>query len=164
MSASEEGKLTLSTSQVVPQSVTSPLDEGTARRIKIGARLGVWGLVAALTVPVLSLAGLATASSIAGAVMVGGVVVSGLGIVTAAANVRRALPPGWSLLKVATVSAMPVGVGMAFFGISSLVPVPEWWRVLAGMGAAAAALGVVVLILLVLAFVASYMRAPGDHD
>jgi hypothetical protein len=156
--------MTLPTVEDELGSARPSLDERTARRIKIGARFGVWGFIAALAVPALGAAGMPLSSVLGGVVMLGGIIASGLGIITAAANVWRALPSGWSLLKVASVTAIPVGLSMAFFGLSAVLPFPRWSRVLVRFSALGAAFGLVVLVLLVAAFVVSFLRTPGEED
>jgi hypothetical protein len=123
-----------------------------ARWIAVAARMGLWGLVAALS-PV--------ASDVFGGprwltespwITPYGFSVSGLGIVATGVLVLKALPPGPSALKLAALAGIPLGLLFASWPVMALAPFSWLADVVSASGSLAVLLGVLVVVALLFGF------------
>ena len=130
-----------------------------ASLIKVGSRLGVWGFVVAASVPLLDALGV-TLPWMARRVFISAAAVSVAGILTAAVSVSRSLRPGQKLLRAAALIAASFGMGVALILALAMWPRGIPSDVLLAIFSVTAVLGITLIFLLIVAFVAGVGADP----
>ena len=77
---------------------------------------------------------------------------SGVGMMAAGVLVARSLPPGLSALKVASLAAVPLGLGFVSVSFTALAPLSPFTDAVDSMGPLAVLLGVIVVVALFVGF------------
>jgi hypothetical protein len=134
----------------------------SARRVMIGSRLGVWGLVGGFGTMTAFTVGAPISLAAAIYVMGAGVLVSGVGTVIAATGVLRRSGAVPRMIRTAALAGMPLGGVLAVLGITSLT---KWEPLVAVVNAftpAAGILGALVVILLLAGLFIAF-RGGADH-
>ena len=121
--------------------------------LKITARMGVWGLIAATTPAVGELIGVPFDPSLTGPIGAAGLLTSGAGVLLSSALVLRALPPGLRPLKLAAIAGIPFGLALISGAAAVLRPLGPFADVIDAAGPVVLVAGVVLVLLLIIAFV-----------
>lgn len=130
----------------------SRLSSTRRRWIAVSVRCAVWGLVVAL-LPTFAYYGVGPRWLMrADLLTVGGLSVSGTGMLVAAVLVLRSLPPGFSALKVASLAAIPLGLGLLSIPFTAVAPLGAFADFVAAMGPLGLLMGVVVVVSLLVGF------------
>jgi len=123
-----------------------------ARWIAISTRLAVWGLVVGLIPTFAFYGGGPRWLWQAGWLTAVGLCLSGVGMMTAGALVVRSLPRGVSAVKVASLAAMPLGLGFVAVSLTALAPLSRFTDFVDATGPLAVLLGVIVVVALFAGF------------
>jgi hypothetical protein len=124
-----------------------------AAQIKIGARLGVWGLVGGLGVMTAGTLGAPLTLGAAIAAMGAGLLISGIGTVVASVGVLRTSVSAPRSVRAAALAGLPLGGVLGLLGLTSLTQWSPLVAVVNALTPTAGVLGLIVIVLLVVALV-----------
>jgi len=125
----------------------------SATQIKVGARLGVWGLVGGIGIVTAGTLGAPLTFGAAMALMGAGLICSGVGTAIASIGVLRRTGRAPRPIRTAAIAGVPLGGVLALLGLTSLTQWPPLVAVVNGLTPAAGLLGAVVVVLLMVGFV-----------
>jgi hypothetical protein len=130
----------------------SRLSRTRGRWIALSVRCAVWGLVVGL-LPTFAHYGVGPLWLMrADLLTVAGLLVSGTGMLVAAVLVLRTLPRGFSALKVASLAAIPLALGLLSIPFTALAPLSAFADLVDAMGPLGLLMGVVVVVALLVGF------------
>ena len=139
--------------------VAADRERVSARRVMIGARLGVWGLVGGLGAMTAFTVGAPLSLAAAIYAIGAGVLVSGVGTLVAAAGVLRRSGAVPRVIRTAALAGIPLGAALAVLGITTLT---QWAPLVAIVNAftpTAGILGALVVALLLAGLVVASRAA-----
>lgn len=148
----------------------NPVPDGASARLpgtkpavmlKIGSRLGVWGLVGGLGTMTAFAVGAPISFSTAIVVMGGGLLVSGLGTLLGAAAALSETRPLPGTVRAAAFAGLPLGTVLSLLGVTSLTQWGALVSVVNALTLAAGIMGALVVILLVVGF---FVGPPSIDD
>lgn len=120
--------------------------------LKVGSRVGVWGLVGGLGTMTAGTLGAPISLEAAFLVMGGGVLLSGLGTLLAATAALRSPQRLPALVRTSALVGLPLGGVLGLLGITSLTQWGPLVGIVNALTPAAGILGALVVVLLVLGF------------
>lgn len=130
--------------------------------IKITSRLGVWGFVGGFGAMTAFTLGAPLSLGAAISLMGGGLVLSGVGTGAASVLAHRRLDSECSLLRIASIAGMPLGVSLTLLGTVSLFQWEPLVSVVHAITSSAGFLGVLLILLLIIAFVSQWRNRSED--
>lgn len=133
--------------------------EAPSPLIKVGSRMGVWGLVGGFGVMTAFTLGAPVSLGLAISLMGAGVVTSGLGTLAASIAVLRESDSVPTLIRAGAIAGVPLGGALTILGVTSLSRWAPLISIVNAITPIAAGLGAVVVVLLVLGF---FLGFPGD--
>ncbi len=136
---------------------------GTAAQVKIGSRLGVWGLVGGLGTMTAFTLGAPISLATAISVMGGGVLLSGLGTLLAGTAALRSTRPLPRLVRAAALVGLPLGAVLSLLGLTSLTQWGPLVSIVNALTPAAGVLGALVVVLLVVGFFVGLPNTEEDE-
>ena len=135
---------------------------GSQTLLRVSSRLGVWGFVGGFGPITAFTFGAPISLGLAITLMGVGLLVSGLGTVTASFLAYRRVADGGGLVKAASLVGVPLGASLAVLGLTSLFQWPALVSIVNAITPTAAVLGAVVIAMLVVGFVIEWSR--GDDE
>lgn len=123
-----------------------------AAQIRVGARLGVWGLVGGFGIMTGFTLGAPISLAAAMSAMGAGLLISGLGTLLASTGVLRATHASSSIVREAAKGGVPLGAVLSLLGLTGLTQWGPLVAIVNALAPGAAALGALVVVVLVLGF------------
>ena len=136
----------------------------SARVIRAGSRLGVWGLVGGIGAMTAFTLGAPVPLAVAMSLMGVGVLVSGLGTLVASAGVLRRRPQAPKLVRAAGLAGAPLGLVLGMLGVTSLTQWPPLVTIVHVLTPVAGILGALVIVLLSVGLVVGAPNVDDDPE